>query len=96
MPSGACSKQLTHSAQKATEKSGSFHCCPSSGFNHHGAAPTEQSAKYEHRLRDFCFLPLCTLDSETYHIPACAAQGPCALNYTFCNHGEMHGLISYE
>lgn len=96
MPRGACSKQLTHSAQRATERSGSFHCCLNSGLNHHGAAPPVQSAKCEHRLRDFRFFPLHRLDSETYHIPACAAQGPCALNYTFGNHGEMHGLISHE
>lgn len=96
MPTGACSKQLTHSAQRATERSGSFHCCPNSGLNHQRAAPPEQSDKYEHGLRDFCFFLLCRLDSETYHIPACAAQRSCALNCTFGNHGEMHGPISYE
>lgn len=96
MPSGACSKQLTQNSQRDTGRSGSFHCCPNNGLNHQRAAAPEQSAKYEHGLRDFCFFPLHRLDSETYHIPACAAQGLCALNYTYGNHGEMHGPISYE
>lgn len=45
------------------------------GLNHQRTSPLEQCAKYERGLRDFSVFFVCRLGSETYHTPACVAQG---------------------
>lgn len=59
----------------ALRRCSAFIAAPTAGLNRQRASPREHGAKHERGLKNFCFFLLCRLDSETYHIPACGAQG---------------------